>query len=191
MKKTVALLLICIMALCLAACGSKDVEEGKDERKITKATTTAETLEEETTEEQNAAAGEESGDVFFYKYKGAKLVPGQPISEEMIALADDSYSVASCAYEGNDTIYTYGEDIEVIVNASTGTELVFDIYFLSPNVFTEEGLSLGDDRATVEQLYGTDYTEELSKLTYVRGDTQMQVILQDDVVVSIELLMVY
>ncbi len=65
-------------------------------------------------------------------------------------------------------------------------EIVYSIYFIDANITTTEGLALGDSRDDVLSLYGDDYEESGRALVYTKGNTQLSIILQDDVVISIE-----
>ena len=55
-----------------------------------------------------------------------------------------------------------------------------------PNYTAEEGLYVGDDLARVTELYGSDYTENDTELTFTKGNTTLNLILDGETVISIE-----
>ena len=95
------------------------------------------------------------------------------------------YQVPSCAVEGTDNVYNFG-GFEITAFAENGSERIYSVYFIDPNLTTPEGLALGDGVQKVTELYGEDYAQDGAALVYTAGDTQLIVIVENDVVVSIE-----
>lgn len=179
MKKLVCFLLSVVLLLSLAACGGAETPPaaGND----TPAPSDSTPVEEQKKPE----------DVFHFIWldEGVKLIPGNAFDPSALPDSNDMFEVPSCAIEGTDNVYSYDAFELTAYNDGTG-EVIYSIYLLDPNATTAEGLYLGDDRATVEKLYGTDYQDVDGELVYTKGATELRIILEDDLVSSIEYRMV-
>ena len=181
MKKLVCILLTLVLLLSLAACGGESNEAPPAANTNTPAPSDSTPAEDQKKPE----------DVFHFIWldEGVKLIPGNPFDPSVLPEANDLFEVPSCAIEGTDNVYSYDAFELTAYNDGNG-EVIYSIYLLDPNVTTAEGLYLGDDRATVEKLYGTDYTDNDGELVYTKGSTELRIILEDDLVSSIEYRMV-
>ena len=179
MKKLISILLTLVLLLSLAACGGTQTPPaaGND----TPAPSDSTPVEEQKKPE----------DVFHFIWleEGVKLIPGTAFDPSALPEANDMFEVPSCAIEGTDNVYSYDAFELTAYNDGTG-EVIYSIYLLDPNVTTAEGLYLGDDLATVEKLYGTDYVDNDGELVFTKGATELRIIVEDDVVSSIEYRMV-
>lgn len=178
MKKLICILLSVVLLLSLAACGGTETPPVQDN---TPAPSDSTPVEEQKKPE----------DVFHFIWldEGVKLIPGNPFDPSLLPDANDMFEVPSCAIEGTDNVYSYDAFELTAYNDGTG-EVIYSIYLLDPNVTTAEGLYLGDDRTTVEKLYGTDCEDIDGELVYTKGATELRIILEDDMVSSIEYRMV-
>jgi predicted small lipoprotein YifL len=177
MKKLIALLLAVLMVAALAACGAeppKTTEPAAQEQ-----TDPTKTTEPEVTD---PAPAEE---VFSFTYEGVELVPGAAFDPAQLPEADSVFEVPSCAIEGTDNVYSYPPFELTAYNDGTG-EVIYSIYLLDANTPTAEGLYVGDDLARVTELYGSDYTENDTELTFTKGNTTLNLILDGETVISIE-----
>ncbi len=173
MKKLIAFILIFVLTMSLAACGGGETSQG------TPAPSDSTPVEQQQKPE----------DAYFFVLEGVKLIPGAVFDAELLPEANDVFQVPSCAIEGTDDVYSYDAAEITAYNDGTGP-VIYSIYLLDPNVATEEGLLLGDDLAQVETLCGTEYQDMDGELVYTKGATELRIILEDDVVVSIEYRMV-
>ena len=173
MKKLIPLLLI---ALLLTACTA--APQGNPDQQITRATTPNEDVAA-TTE-----ATQEESDVFFFQAGEATVTPGAPFDATKVSY-EDVYEVPSCAGEGTDKVYITA-DYEITAYHDGKSELTYCVTFLSPAVQTNEGLALGDEMAKAATLYGA-YEADGNAWIFTRGETQLWVIGENDVIVSIEL----
>jgi predicted small lipoprotein YifL len=167
MKKLICALLAVLMLASLAACGDPAPATP------TTSATPAATLPQER---------------FCFTLSGVALEPWAAFDPAVLPEAESVYEVPSCAIEGNDKVYNYGT-VEVTAYDDGTGPVIYSIYILDANTPTDEGLYLGDDLATVESLYGTDYTRQDDQLTYKQGDSLLVILLQDGYVLSIELRM--
>ena len=189
MKKLIALLMAALMILSLAACGNSAdpddipaITQGKDEAEDTPAA--PEQQENQQQENTPAAQG-----VYSYTYEGVELVPGAPFDPSVLPAADSVFEVPSCAIEGTDNLYNYGTFELTAFNDGTG-EVIYSIFFIDPNITTDEGLALGDDVTKMVELYGESYTQEGTAYVYTSGNTILSILVQNDTITSIEFRMV-
>lgn len=180
MKKFIALLLAVLMVAALTACaGEAPKPTEPSEQEQTKPTqpqvTDPEPIEDE--------------EVFSFTYEGVELIPGAAFDPSQLPEADSVFEVPSCAIEGTDNVYGYPAFELTAYNDGTG-EVIYSIYLLDANTPTEEGLYVGDDFARVTEIYGTEYTANDTELTFTKGNTTLNLIVDGDTVVSIEYRMV-
>lgn len=172
MKKLLCLLLSLLLLMSLAACGSTPANDTPD--------STPDTQIDIEKDEVNAP---EEGYVFTLGE--VSLTPGQEFVADALPEADSTFEIESCAGQGTDTVYSYPE-AEVTVFDDGDKGAIYSIYLLDPNTATPEGLYLGDEKAQVESAYGTDYAEEDTELVYTKGDSQLRIMVEDDIVTAIE-----
>ncbi len=197
MKKVWVILLAALMLFALAACGS-EAETDLSDQVITRtdeedgsadASAEADAETEEPEGDVETSVDAVTADVFSFETDGVALTPGTALDLTALPDAASVYTVESCAVEGMDNVYTY-DTFEVTAYDDGSGEVIYSIYLTDPNVTTAEGLALGDDLSRVTELYGSDYAENDTAVVYTRGDTQLSIILQDEVVISIEYLLV-
>lgn len=189
MKRVLAILLTIALLTVLVGCDKK--EQPKDTQAQTTAAPAVETTnapEEETTvvpEETTAPEQVVDEDVFSFTYQGVTLVPGNAFDSAALPEAESVYQVPSCAIEGTDNVYSYG-DIEVTAFNDGSGEVIYSVYIVDANTPTAEGLYIGDMLDQVIAVYGEDYTQENGQVTYQKGDTLLVIILDGDYVASID-----
>jgi len=195
MKKMMMRALLLVLAMSLVACGeedrmadaqqqitlSADVTMATKDENATEATVGGETVVEKPTNQKPVVA---SG-LFSLTYEGVKITPNEAFDAAALPEAQSLYTVPSCALEGTDNVYNYGA-FEVTAYDEGKGEFVYSVYFIDPNMTTDEGLALGDDLSRVLELYGDGYTEESGTYVYTRSGTQLRLIVENDSVVSIE-----
>ena len=189
MKRVLAILLTIALLTVLVGCDKK--EQPKDTQAQTTAAPAVETTnapEEETTvvpEETTAPEQVVDEDVFSFTYQGVALVPGNAFDSAALPEAESVYQVPSCAIEGTDNVYSYG-DIEVTAFNDGSGEVIYSVYIVDANTPTAEGLYIGDTLDQVIAVYGEDYTQENGQVTYQKGDTLLVIILDGDYVASVD-----
>ena len=178
MKKIFVLLLALCLLASLAACNSQPADPTQSPKATVAQETTdvPETVTQETEPPQSVVA-----EGYTFTLGDIPLIPGAVFDESKMPEAASVFQVPSCAIEGTDNVYNYNT-VEVTV--------IYSVYLADPNTPTDEGLYLGDDLAAVENLYGTEYTKNAAELVYEKGTTQLRIIVNNDVVTSIEYRMV-
>lgn len=188
MKKFIAMLLALMMVLCLTACGG---EEPAGDQQITLGADVTEATKGADATEAPVQSGEivPVGAAFCFNWEGVDIIPGAAFDATLLPEAASVYEVPSCALVGTDNVYNY-ELFEVTAFDEGNGEFVYSIYFIDPNLMTSEGLALGDGLDKVVELYGESYEDMDGELVYTASNTQLRLILENDVVVSIEYRMV-
>lgn len=125
---------------------------------------------------------------FTFTYQGLDLVPGADFDAAALSQVE-SFENPNCAGEGKFITYQH-EAIELTVNELGGKTVIYSIYLTDANTPTTEGLHLGDDMASVTELYGAGQTsDDGSTITFTKGATKLVLVVEDELVVSIEYLM--
>lgn len=122
---------------------------------------------------------------FSFVYEGATLIPGEIFDQSVLGAYSDVAKVPSCAFDGDDNVYNY-ETFELTAYIDGDEERIYSIYFNDPNLPTTEGLCMGDTVDDMKALYGEDYETVGNSYDYIGGNTVLSIIIQNDVVVSIE-----
>ncbi len=134
-----------------------------------------------------AACGETEtpADVFTFKTGDTVIVPGEKSDLSKLPEANATVEIPSCAFDGIDKVMTYS-DYEITAHIEGKDAIVYSVLFINPNLKTQEGLSMGETKAKMIELYGDDFTQDGTGCIYTKGKTQLIVILQDDIIISIE-----
>ena len=129
---------------------------------------------------------------FKVSYSGLDVTPGVKFDYKNIEGKEPKISkVAGCALYGFDHVYTY-DDIEIVanINEEENYELIYSVYFLNDKVSTPEGIHIGSSVSELINTYGENYDEFNGVYTYNGVGLYMQVQTKDNVVTSIEYIMV-
>lgn len=123
---------------------------------------------------------------YAFSFNGTTVKTDADVAPILDALGSDYsyYEAASCAFEGLDKMYTYSS-FEIDTYPSGDKDCVSAIILKDDSVSTEEGVSIGDSREKLEQIYGNG-SEECNIIKYEKGGMQLLFIIQDDVITSIE-----
>lgn len=174
MKKTffAYALVLCLLGGLLAGCGG-----GED------GTTAASGNDTQTT-----AAPVSTGAGYSFEVKGTAVTPGMKQDDLLAALgeADNTFEAPSCAGEGTDYTYTYGSVEITTVPNSQGVNEVSAIILKDDLASTPEGVSLFMSLEDMVAAYGDGYTQSGSAYNYVKGNVQLQFIVENDEITSIQ-----
>lgn len=141
--------------------------------------------------EGETSSGEEilkkEEEAYTFSDNGKKIALGEVFSKESLGIGDEeSYSeIASCAFEGLDKTYTYA-NYEITTYPDGDKDRIYTIYFLNTEAKTEEGVSVSDSLEKMLQIYGDNYEIQGNQYTYTKGKTQLQFIVENDVITSIQ-----
>lgn len=174
MKKLIPLLLV---VLLLTACTT--APQGNPDLQITRGTEPQGTEEVTTT-----TTGSTQEEEFFFMAGDVTVIPGTPFDATKVSY-EDVYEVPSCAGEGTDKVYMTAS-YEITAFHDGKSEVTYCVSFVTPDAKTPEGLCLGDDLTKAATLYG-QYEQNGNAWIFTRGNTQLWVIGENDVITSIEL----
>ena len=105
---------------------------------------------------------------------------------EQLGEPQSYFEAASCAFEGLDKTYTYSGFS--ITTRPEGADLVTSILLTDDSAVTPEGVYIGCPAESVTTAYGVAVEQTDTLLSYTRGGTALNFILDDGVVISIEYL---
>ena len=184
MKKWMTLFCAAAMLVVMTACGESEKVIEKQSTEVTGEATTQSSQEVQ----ENAPTQEETtvkGYVFQHQdvviemdAKAASLVEalGEPVSY---------FEAASCAFEGLDKIYTYNS-FELDTYPVEDVDYVSAVIFKDDSITTAEGVAIGDSRAKMEEVYGTENETQGSLVVYYKDGMKLSFIFDGDTITSIE-----
>ena len=179
-KRIISILLSLAVLVSLAACGGNSTENvpasGSDPSGSVPASSPS--------GGQTAEAG-----AFSFVTGGKEISVNQNMAEVLTALGEcQSYFEAeSCAFEGLDKTYTYAGFV-ITTRPDGEQDFVNSIRLTDDSAVTQEGAYIGCTADQVRAIYGEAQEEHIGGLSYAGGDTTLNFILEDDVVISIEYL---
>ncbi|MGP1612822.1 MAG: hypothetical protein ACTTG8_06990 [Catonella sp.] len=125
---------------------------------------------------------------YSFKIKDTEFFIGEDPTEKVNRLESDadSFTVPSCAMQGEDKIYTYsGFTLTAHGDSENGAFKLASILLTDDSVQTKEGLYIGQTRKDAENLYGKKKKKE-NEYIYKKGRMELSIIFEDDKIVSIE-----
>ncbi len=158
-------ILIAIMAtMMLVGCSSSTEETESD---ATTSTTT-----------------EEKGYIFEYNDIEIEMNEDTSLFLEDLGEELSYFEAESCAFEGIDKTYTYA-GFQLITYPTDDVDYVSSIVLKDDTVSTQEGICIGDEKASVEEAYGTDYEDDNGAYIYTKTDSKLEFIFEDSYVTAI------
>ena len=161
MKRFIALILALIMALALCACGG-----------------------EKAPAEEPAEAAANSKYVFSLNGTALPVNADFAPSHEKLGEESSYFEAASCAFNGLDKTYTYG-NVEIVTYPDGDIDRISSIRFLDENVATPEGIKIGSSTEEVVAAYGEDFEDNMGEYSYTDGDTELAVLFSDGKAISV------
>ena len=173
MKKLAVLL---AAAMLMAGCGGSSAE--------TTAAATSAAAEAQAT----AAAGEQqaaASDGYVFTVDGTTIAMNAEVAPilEKLGKEKNYFESASCAFEGLDKEYTYNGFV-LKTYPLNDVDYVASITLQDDTVATPEGIAIGSELADVTAAYGDSSSD--TKCEYVKGDSQLLILLENGVVTSIQ-----
>lgn len=117
-----------------------------------------------------------------------KTVPlnmGDPASTlEELGEPSSSFTATSCAFEGEDHIYTYGTSYQVTTSTVEGNEVITCVQLLDDMVATPEGIRIGSSNHDVFAAMDVQ-PNETGNYQFKDGKTELSIVIKDENVISI------
>lgn len=189
MKKRVLAGILVLMTV-LSGCGnSTKTIEGEVAVKET-----GSMAEEEAEAEQETDDGAEKSEDAAASYKGYAFTYNGAVIEmdvdaapviEQLGEPDSYFEAPSCAFEGIDKIYTYGS-FELDTYPKEEKDYISSIIFKDDIITTTEGIGIGESVDKMEEVYGTDWTDEDGMAVYEKDGMKLCFIIEDESIISVE-----
>ncbi len=125
--------------------------------------------------------------LYEFEHNGKTMKLGEVFSIEKYGQPEDYTEVESCAFEGLDKTFNYGS-YEVTTFSDNDKDKIYSIYFLDENVKTKEGIKITDSFDKMKKTYGDDYEKIDNMYTYTKQKTQLNFIINNNEITSIEYL---
>ncbi|MCR5067330.1 MAG: hypothetical protein K6A14_04640 [Erysipelotrichaceae bacterium] len=152
MKKTV--ILLTVLLLLVSGCSSGNNEPEKPD---------------------NPPATEEKYTIVL---NGKEITAGDKFDENNFPPCDESFDETDCAFGDKVTYYEYG-DYEVMVCYINGEAYIYEVFLLSPDIKTKEGLALGDSYDDMIKAMGEPVRTEDITYYYQKGKTVYAFVVAD------------
>ena len=136
----------------------------------------------------NVKSGDNSiAEGYYFKDKETMIIMNSEADKILSELGEYNKftKVPSCAYQGNDKIYSYN-GYNIYTNEFEKKDVITSVILTSDLVSTPEGLKIGDSELKADDIYGDNYKEEAGVRTYKKADTELKIIIEKDAVTSIE-----
>lgn len=181
MKQLLLFLLAALLTLSLAACSPNANNSGNPN--------TPAQSDSDNGGESNADGKTDNTVVYAYKIGKIVLTPGELLPLDQLPTPDSVAQVDSCAGDGYDNFYTFG-NLEITGHPTAEGEIIYSIYFFSPEVATPEGVKPGDPFTKAADIYGSDYTRNHNTVIYTKDGVDLIFVLTDENILSVEYMMV-
>ena len=129
--------------------------------------------------------GKAANKVYSLTLNNKTFYLGEEYTKEKYGESIGYSEVSSCSFEGLDKTYKY-DHYEVTTYPVDGKDKVYLIYFLDDEISTTEGLKLSDSYNDMISKYGEKYKKEGNLYTYTLGKTNLNIIVENGFVTSIE-----
>lgn len=140
----------------------------------------------------NSASQESSqaSEAFCFRVNGVDVAPDMDmdaiLEQGQLGESKSMYEAPSCAGQGTDYIYDFNAYEIETYPAEDGKNRIAYIILKDDTVSTAEGVDLSMTKEDCIGVYGEAYEESENKLTYTRGNTKLNFILEGENIVSIE-----
>lgn len=138
--------------------------------------------------ESSQAVQAGSGGYVFTAPNGSRVAIDDDMAQVLEALgeAQSYFEAPSCAFEGLDKTYTYSGF--TVITRPEETDLVSSILLTDDSTATPEGVYIGSTAEDVAAAYGEPGQQTDTLLSYTKGNTTLNFILEGGAVISIEYL---
>ena len=187
MKKSVTLLLLAALCVCLSACSGSS-----DDKKVITGDVTTTTTNEQAASSTEAVAQEDTSSTakgYVFSFNGTDVVIDAKADDIIASLGEPAsyYEAASCAFNGLDKIYTYAS-FEVDTYPQDDADFISGVILKDDTVETQEGIYIGQTMQNMIDTYGDGYSDEDGMYVYKKDGMKLCFIVNDDSIVSIKYL---
>ena len=188
---------LAILLLTLVSCQTSTTDNGQTGDGTSTTTAGQEPSDTSEPEASSPESSDEHGQgpddaVFTFSWQNQIIALHQSAAPVIADLGEplNYFEAESCAFEGIDKIYTYGS-IEISTVPFNGEDTISQIVLLDDTAETKEGLFIGAGKDAMIEAYGDQFDVVGDGFIYTKEDTQLLVIIEDDVIVAIEYIAVF
>lgn len=177
-QRMISILMSCAVLVSLAACGGNSAGNAPDPGSSPAGPTGS-----------SAPAGGQTANAFSFAANGTQITVNENMAGVLAALGEPQsyFEAESCAFEGLDKTYTYAGFV-ITTYPDGEQDFINSIRLTDDSAATQEGVYIGCTADQVRAAYGDAEDGPVGALSYTKGDTTLNFILEGDVVVSIEYL---
>ncbi len=124
-------------------------------------------------------------DLYAFKNGDMVISLGSEFSREKYGQELEYSEIPSCAFEGLDKTYRYSH-YEITTVPAENKDIIYSIYFLDAEVTTKEGIRISDTLEKLLEVYGKNYEQKSGKYVYTKGNTSIEFLVENDIILSIE-----
>lgn len=179
MKKVVIFLMAMLL---LVGCGKEETPDKVEANNSSQ----QETKNNETNNADQNDAKNQTEEGFAFAYNGVTI----PMNVEAAPILDklgepmEYFEAASCAFQGLDKIFYYS-GFEVSTYPNDGVDFISAVDLVDDSVSTPEGISIGSSLEDIKAAYGENYTEESGLYTFVKGETKLTILVENNAAAAI------
>ena len=178
------IIIMLVLALLLVACS----EDGTVSDNVNKQKT-SENSNDNNADSKNKDSKNEDEDVegnFAFKSSDVVITIDDEAEVILNKLGEPMkyFEAPSCAYQGLDKTYYYN-GFEVTTYTDKGKDYIANILLVDDSVTTDEGIYIGSSKDDVVNAYGSEYVESTGQYSYSKGDSELQFIFENNLVISI------
>ena len=123
---------------------------------------------------------------FYLTYNNKNINLGEVFDVNIHGQYNDMFESENCAFGDRDITYIY-DNIEIETYGNKKNELIiYSIVLSNENFKNNEGIGLYDSIDDAIKKYGDKYERDDNKYTYVKGDTSLIFIVDNNLIESIE-----
>lgn len=123
---------------------------------------------------------------FVFEVNGTSIAMNAETTDILKSLGKemDYFEAPSCAFEGKDKTYTYA-GFQLLTYPTDDKDYVNSVVLKDDTASTKEGVCIGDDKAKVEDTYGSEYEDKNGAYVYTKGKSKLEFIFDGETVNSI------
>ena len=125
-------------------------------------------------------------EVYGFLYQTKLIEVGKVYDENVLGKSNSFFDNENCAFSEKDTTYVY-DNFQLQTYENKNHEMIiYSIYLFNNEVSTKEGLKIYDTYNDMINLYGINYVKEGNLYIYKKGQSDLNIIIQDNIIESIE-----
>lgn len=123
---------------------------------------------------------------FYFTYNDVAIKLNTDFTNTLVTIGSYNEQYTNELSEQYNNVYSFDEfEIETIIKDKV--EKIFSIYFTSKNIYTNEGIKIGDSVEKMLENYGNNYENSTEELyTYRLNNTAISFIIENNKIINIQ-----